>query len=135
MGTNWESKEKFNIDPVDAHLPAWAETRTASGVGLALGWLGIGLKAAGDITEIDSALVGFHSGFNGEKVGIGRVHLLWHPRAVLDSADGETSAGSTSAGSEFCVRLAAKRASIPNPRDCPVVHLQPPSPYGIASSQ
>lgn len=115
---------------MDAHLPARAETRTASGVGLALGWLGIGLKAAGDITETDSAL-GFHSGFNGEKVGVGRVHLLWHPWTVLDSADGETSAGSTSAGSEFCVRLEAKRASIPTQGTAPWFIFSPQALMGL----
>ena len=62
-------------------------------------------------------LVGFHSWFNGEKVGFGRVHLLWHPRAVLDFADGKTSARSAPARSEFFqVLLKAKWASVPNPR-------------------
>lgn len=98
--------------------PARARTLRASVVGIAPDWLGDARKAAGGLTEMGS--LGFHSWFNGEKVSFGCVHLLWHPRAVLDFADGETATRSAPARGElFPVLPKAKWASASNPRGVP----------------
>lgn len=75
---------------------------------LAVSQRGTCLDEVGNIPEMKPVPVGFYSGLHGEKVSLGCVHLLRHPRAVFDFADRKASARSTSASSEFCARLRAK---------------------------
>ena len=101
----WRPQGRALLRPCRPLWPLGPQVRRAC---LAVSWLGTCLEAVSDATETKPVLVGFYSGLHGEKVGLGRVHLLRHPRAVFDFADRKASARSASASGEFCARLKAK---------------------------